>query len=76
MLFFFLAHLCRVRVREAPSALFNPKTSIFIQKRHPYIGNPNRETSGDSKIVTWVLLTTAGVGRPVAADVEHEAACS
>jgi len=30
-------------------ALFNPKTSILIQKRHPYPGNLNRETSGDSK---------------------------
>jgi len=30
-------------------ALFNPKTSILIQKRHPYTGNLNSETSGDSK---------------------------
>ncbi len=30
-------------------ALFNPETSIFIQKRHPYTGNLNSETPGDSK---------------------------
>jgi len=30
-------------------ALFNPETSISIQKRHPYIGNLNSETLGDSK---------------------------
>ena len=30
-------------------ALFNPKTSIFIQKRHPYTGNLNPETPGHSK---------------------------
>ncbi len=31
------------------TALFNPETSILFQKRHPYTGNLNRETSGDSK---------------------------
>jgi len=31
------------------NALFNPETSILIQKRHPYLGNLNSETSGDSK---------------------------
>ncbi len=30
-------------------ALFNPETSILIQKRHPYTVNLNSETSGDSK---------------------------
>ncbi len=30
-------------------ALFNLKTSFSIQKRHPYTGNFNSETSGDSK---------------------------
>jgi len=30
-------------------ALFNPKTSILIQKRHPYTGNLNSEMPGDSK---------------------------
>jgi len=30
-------------------ALLNPETSISIQKRHPYTGNLNLETSGDSK---------------------------
>ena len=29
-------------------ALLSPKTSVLIQKRHPYTGNLNRETSGDS----------------------------
>ncbi len=31
------------------NALFNPETSILIQKRHPYTGNLNSETLGDSK---------------------------
>ncbi len=31
------------------NALFNPEASIFIQKRHPYTGNLNPKTSGDSK---------------------------
>ena len=30
-------------------SLFNHKTSILNQKRHPYSGILNRETSGDSK---------------------------
>ncbi len=30
-------------------ALFNPETSILIQKHRPYIGNLNSETPGDSK---------------------------
>ncbi len=30
------------------SALFNPETSILIQKRHPYTGYLNSETLGDS----------------------------
>ncbi len=29
--------------------IFNPETSILIQKRHPYTGNLHSETSGDSK---------------------------
>ena len=29
-------------------ALFNPETSILIQKRHLYTGNLNSEMSGDS----------------------------
>ena len=33
------------------SAHFNPKTFNLIQKCHPYTGNLNRETSGDSKDV-------------------------
>jgi len=32
-----------------PLALLHPETSISIQKRHPYTGNLNSETSGDSK---------------------------
>ena len=31
------------------SALFNLETSILIQKSHPYTGNLNTETSGDSE---------------------------
>ena len=30
-------------------ALFNPKTHILIQIRHPYTGNLNSEMPGDSK---------------------------
>jgi len=36
-------------VMMAWSALSNPETTISIQKRHPYTGNLNSETSGDSK---------------------------
>ena len=49
-------------------ALFNPKTSILIQKRHPYTGNLNSETLGDSRntFLHWgdVLAPSyvAGVG--------------
>ncbi len=39
--------LCSVKC--CTTALFNPETSILIQKRHPYTGNLNSETSGDSK---------------------------
>ncbi len=31
------------------TALFNPETSILIQKRYPYTGNLNSETPGESK---------------------------
>ena len=31
------------------TAVLSPETSILIQKRHPYPGNLNSETSGDSK---------------------------
>ncbi len=30
-------------------ALFNPETPILIQERHPYTGNLNSGTFGDSK---------------------------
>ncbi len=36
-------------ISEGTAALFSPETSILIQKRHPYAGNLNSETSGDSK---------------------------
>ncbi len=39
-------YLCLV---QAYIPLFNPETSILIQKRHPDTGNPNSETPGDSK---------------------------
>ncbi len=32
-------------------ALFNPETSALIQQRHPYTGNLNSETPGDSQNV-------------------------
>ena len=31
------------------NALFNPKTTISMQKRDPYTGNPNSETLGDGE---------------------------
>ncbi len=31
------------------TTLFNPEMSSLVQKRHPYTGNLNRETSEDSK---------------------------
>ena len=40
---------CRQRSLQVSAALFDPKTSILIQKRHPYTENLNSETSGDSK---------------------------
>ncbi len=40
--------LCQPLLWDQP-ALFNPKTSILIQKRHPYTGKLSSETSGDSK---------------------------
>jgi len=30
-------------------ALYNPKTSVFIQKRHSYSSNRTSETPGDSE---------------------------
>ena len=40
---------CFENFAQLPIALFNPETSIFIQKHHPYTGNLNSETLGDSK---------------------------
>ncbi len=37
------------QVHVENAALLNPATSTLIQKRHPYTGNLNSETSGDSK---------------------------
>ena len=34
---------------ERAEARFNPETSISIQKRHPYDGNLNSQTLGDSE---------------------------
>ena len=42
-------------------ALFNPKTSIVIQKRHPYTGNLNTESSGDSEKSVSELWRFLGV---------------
>ena len=45
------------------AALFNPETSILIQKRHPYTGNLNLETPGDSKdaFLYWGDVTLSPV---------------
>ena len=40
---------CTSQLGDNIAALLNPETSILLQKRHPYTGNLNRETSGDSK---------------------------
>ncbi len=39
-------------MQQLPTALFNPETSVLIQKRHPYTANLNSETLGDSKNAT------------------------
>ena len=36
------------RVSGGLAALFNPKTSILVEKHHPYIANLNPDTLGDS----------------------------
>ncbi len=41
--------VCFQPAAKTSKALFNPKTSILIQKRHPYTGKLNSETSGDSR---------------------------
>jgi len=38
-----------ILLMAALQILFNPKTSIPIQKRHPYTGNLHSGTSGDSR---------------------------
>ena len=44
------SNLCRIQARLVFTLLFSdPETSIFIQECHPYTGNLNSETSGDSK---------------------------
>jgi len=42
------SHFCFCLVRN-PYALFNPDTSILIQKRYPYTRTLNRDMSGDSE---------------------------
>ncbi len=34
---------------DIPTALLNPKTSVYLQKRPSYSGNLNSEMPGDSK---------------------------
>ncbi len=34
---------------ESRGALFNPETSMLVQKRHPYTGNLKSETPGHRK---------------------------
>ncbi len=41
-------HMPAQMVFSSAEALLNPETSVFIQERHPYTGNLNSETSGDS----------------------------
>ncbi len=43
------ARSCECNDSSVHGALFHPKTSILIQKRHPYTGNLNSETCGDSQ---------------------------
>ena len=43
------ARSCECNDSSVHGALSNPKTSILIQKRHPYTGNLNSETCGDSQ---------------------------
>ncbi len=40
-----------LRNLQKHAALFNPETSISCQKRHPYTGNLNSKTPGDSENV-------------------------
>ena len=40
---------CTARQTLISTALVNAETSILIQKRHPYTGKLNSDTSGDSK---------------------------
>lgn len=40
-------HICMCA--EQRMALFIPETSILLQNRHPYTGNLNSETFGDSQ---------------------------
>ena len=43
-------HTCsQARICWDDKALFSPKTSMLIQKRHPYPENPNSQASGTSK---------------------------
>jgi len=44
-------------------ALFNPETLILIQKRHPYAGNLNSETPGDSKNAFLHWGDVLGIGK-------------
>ncbi len=43
------AYTCSTQELQSCQASTNPETSIAIQERPLYIGNLNRETSGDSK---------------------------
>ena len=47
-------------------ALFNPKTSIAVQKRHPCTQNLNPETPGDSitTLLHWDMLLLTCWCRP------------
>lgn len=62
------------------AARFNPKTSTLSQKCHPYSGNLNSETSGDSKtrfcVVEMIFQENTSVGLLVWLSGHHPKAAS
>lgn len=54
---------------DAYHALFNPNTSIWVQKHHPYTGNLDSETSGDNSIVFLHLWKFGGFCRSTASEI-------
>ncbi len=56
------------------AALFNPKMSVVIQKRHFYTGNLNSETLGDSKntLLHWGDVS----GQQLTVCDDHDSFCT